>query len=295
MFGQVADMNELNFIGEKYNISIIEDAAQSFGATYYDKKSCSISKLACTSFFPSKPLGCFGDGGAVFTNDETLHKKMACIRLHGQIKRYEHSFIGLGARMDTLQAAILNVKMDYYNDDIKNRQRVANKYTELLKNHIQTPIINPNKKSVWAQYSIQVKNRNLLQNKLSAKNIPTAIHYPKPLHLQKCFEYLGYKKGDFPISEMVSNNIISLPMNPYISDDEINYIVKELKDNYMKRFGIIGVAGYIAPKHASAIKKTGNTLLAAVDPHDNVGYLDSFSLKQHFLPNLKDLTDILIN
>ena len=229
LFGQVADMNELNFIAKKYNLSIIEDAAQSFGATYYDKKSCNISKLACTSFFPSKPLGCFGDGGAVFTNDKALHQKMSSLRLHGQIKRYEHSFIGLGARMDTLQAAVLNVKIDYYNIDIKNRQQVANKYTELLKNNIQTPIINHNKESVWAQYSIQIKNRALVQKKLSAKGIPTAIYYPKPLHLQKCFEYLGYKKGDFPVSEKVSKNIISLPMNPYINDNEINYIVNELK------------------------------------------------------------------
>ena len=229
LFGQVVDMNELNLIAKKYNLSIIEDAAQSFGATYYDKKSCNISKIACTSFFPSKPLGCFGDGGAVFTNDKTLYEKISSIRLHGQIKRYEHRYIGLGARMDTLQAAILNVKINYYDDDIKNRQEAANKYTELLKNHVQTPVINQNKKSVWAQYSIQIKNRDLIQKKLIAKNIPTAIHYPKPLHLQECFKYLDYKKGDFPISEKVSNSIISLPMNPYISDDEINYVVKELK------------------------------------------------------------------
>ena len=229
LFGQVADMNELNLIAKKHNLTIIEDAAQSFGATYFNKKSCNISKIACTSFFPSKPLGCFGDGGAIFTNDENLHKKISSIRLHGQIKRYEHRFIGLGARMDTIQAAILNVKINYYDDDIKNRQDVASKYTELLNNFIQTPVINPNKKSVWAQYSIQIENRDIVQKKLSAKSIPTAIHYPKPLHLQECFKYLGYKKGDFPISEKVSNNIISLPMNPYLNDDEINYIVKELK------------------------------------------------------------------
>ena len=229
LFGQVVDMNELNLIAKKYNLSIIEDAAQSFGATYYDKKSCNISKIACTSFFHSKPLGCFGDGGAIFTNDKTLYEKISSIRLHGQIKRYEHRYIGLGARMDTLQAAILNVKINYYDDDIKNRQEAANKYTELLKNNVQTPVINQNKKSVWAQYSIQIKNRDLIQKKLIAKNIPTAIHYPKPLHLQECFKYLDYKKGDFPISEKVSNSIISLPMNPYMSDDEINYVVKELK------------------------------------------------------------------
>ena len=228
LFGQVADMNEINQIADRYQLPVIEDAAQSFGASYRGKKSCSLTTMACTSFFPAKPLGCFGDAGAVFTNNSQLSEKISSLRLHGQSKRYQHQHIGLGARMDTLQAAILSVKMDYYEEDIKNRQKVAEKYDELLSGHIKTPIIHSFNRSVWAQYSIRLKNRELIQKELSKKEIPTAIYYPKPLHLQDCFAYLGYQKGDFPISERVSNEIMSLPMNPYLREDEQEFIVKEL-------------------------------------------------------------------
>ena len=228
LYGQVADMNELNQIAEKYQLPVIEDAAQSFGASYHGQKSCSLSTLACTSFFPSKPLGCFGDAGAVFTNDSQLSEKMSSLRLHGQSKRYHHKHIGLGARMDTLQAAVLSVKMDYYKDDIVNRQQVAEKYNNLLTGHVKTPIIHKFNSSVWAQYSIRLQNRERVQKELSKKEIPTAVHYPQPLHLQDCFTYLGYQKGDFPVSENVSNEIMSLPMNPYLREDEQAYIVKEL-------------------------------------------------------------------
>jgi UDP-2-acetamido-2-deoxy-ribo-hexuluronate aminotransferase len=228
LYGQVADMNELNQIAEKYQLPVIEDAAQSFGASYHGQKSCSLSTLACTSFFPSKPLGCFGDAGAVFTNDSQLSEKMSSLRLHGQSKRYQHKHIGLGARMDTLQAAVLSVKMDYYKDDIANRQQVAEKYNKLLTGHVKTPIIHKFNSSVWAQYSIRLQNRERVQKELSKKEIPTAVHYPQPLHLQDCFTYLGYEKGDFPVSENVSNEIMSLPMNPYLREDEQAYIVKEL-------------------------------------------------------------------
>ncbi|MDG1850097.1 MAG: DegT/DnrJ/EryC1/StrS family aminotransferase [Flavobacteriales bacterium] len=229
LFGQVSDMDDINALGLKHNISVIEDAAQSFGATYKGKRSCNLSTLACTSFFPSKPLGCFGDGGAVFTNNKGLAEKIKCIRLHGQTQRYNHKYIGLGARLDTLQASVLLVKLKRYEEDIKRRQEVANRYHKLLQNNLNTPQINKENTSVWAQYSIRLTSRDEVQKKLQEKGVPTSVHYPKPMHLQECFEYLGYKKGDFPVSESVSKEIISLPMNPYISPEEQEYICNELK------------------------------------------------------------------
>lgn len=228
LYGQIADMDGINTIADKYSLAVIEDGAQSFGATYKGKKSCNVSAIGTTSFFPAKPLGCFGDGGAVFTNDDQLAEKMISMRIHGQTERYHHQYIGMGGRLDTLQAAILSVKMDYYDQDIIRRQQVADRYSRLLNNTMSTPFVADSCTSVWAQYSIRVKNRNQVQEKLKEKGIPTAVHYPKPLHLQECFLYLGYKTGDFPISERVSNEIMSLPMNPYLIEDEQKYIVEEL-------------------------------------------------------------------
>ena len=229
LFGQVADMNAINFIAKKHHKAVIEDAAQSFGASYKGKKSCNLSTMACTSFFPSKPLGCFGDGGAVFTNDSNLAEKVKSMRLHGQTKRYEHKYIGLGARLDALQASVLLVKLKQYDEVIKKRQEVANRYHELLNDFVQVPQLGPSCSSVWAQYSIRHHSRDELQKKLNEKGIPTAVHYPKAMHLQECFNDLGYSEGDFPVSEMVSKEIISLPMNPYIKPEEQDYICNELK------------------------------------------------------------------
>lgn len=228
LYGQIADMDSINTIAAKYSLAVIEDGAQSFGATYKGKKSCNVSTIGTTSFFPAKPLGCFGDGGAVFTNDDELAERMVSMRIHGQTKRYHHKYIGMGGRLDTLQAAILNVKMKNYAKDILRRQQVAERYTELLKGKIKTPIVKENYTSVWAQYSIRVLNRDELQSSLKEKGIPTAVHYPKPLHLQECFEYLNYNLGDFPVSEKISNEIMSLPMNPYLTKKEQEYICKEL-------------------------------------------------------------------
>ncbi|WP_109302020.1 DegT/DnrJ/EryC1/StrS aminotransferase family protein [Aquimarina sp. AU474] len=230
LYGQVADMDAVNALAKKYDLAVIEDGAQSFGATYKGKQSCNLSTIGCTSFFPAKPLGCFGDGGAVFTNDEALSDKIKSIRVHGQTERYIHKYIGIGGRLDTLQAAILIEKLKYYDNDVARRQKVAKKYNEHLINHTTIPFVEEYNTSVWAQYSIRIKDRNGVQLKLKEKGIPTAVHYPKPLHLQECFEYLEYKQGDFPVSENVSNEIMSLPMNPYLSDQEIQYITKELKE-----------------------------------------------------------------
>uniref|UniRef100_UPI004048A03D DegT/DnrJ/EryC1/StrS family aminotransferase n=1 Tax=Aliarcobacter sp. TaxID=2321116 RepID=UPI004048A03D len=230
LYGQPADMDKIQDIATKYNIKIIIDGAQSFGCTYNGKTDSNLGDISTTSFFPAKPLGCYGDGGAVFTNNEEIANKMKSLRLHGQSKRYHHKYIGMGGRLDTIQAAVLNVKLKYYPKDLALRQEVASKYTKALENKSELilPYVDEKATSAWAQYSIRVKNRDEVQEKLKLVGIPTAVHYPMPLHLQECFTYLGYKKGDFPISEIVSEEIMSLPMNPYVRDEEIEYIVDNL-------------------------------------------------------------------
>ena len=227
LYGQPADMDAIQTIADKHNLKVIVDGAQSFGSTFNGKTDSNLGDISTTSFFPAKPLGCFGDGGAVFTNDDALSDKMKSLRVHGQSKRYHHKYIGMGGRMDTLQCAIVDVKLNYYKKDLALRQEVAQKYNEKLKmknEKLILPFVDERATSVWAQYSVRVKNRDDVQARLKEQGIPTAVHYPMPLHLQECFAYLGYKEGDFPISEEVSREIMSLPMNPYVSDDEIHFI-----------------------------------------------------------------------
>jgi UDP-2-acetamido-2-deoxy-ribo-hexuluronate aminotransferase len=229
LYGQPADMDAIQAIADKHNLKVIIDGAQSFGATYNSKTDSSLGDISTTSFFPAKPLGCFGDGGAVFTNDDALADKIKSLRVHGQVKRYHHSYIGMGGRMDTLQCAIVNVKLKHYAKDLALRQEVAKKYTESLsEKDLVLPFLDKNATSAFAQYSVRVKNRDEVQIRLKELGIPTAVHYPMPLHLQECFSYLGYKKGDFPICEQASKEIMSLPINPYLSNDEINYICNAL-------------------------------------------------------------------
>jgi len=229
LYGQPADMDAIQNIADKHSLKVIIDGAQSFGSTYNDKTDSNLGDISTTSFFPAKPLGCFGDGGAVFTNDDTLAEKMKSLRVHGQSKRYHHKYIGMGGRMDTLQCAIVDVKLKYYKKDLALRQEVASKFTQALQGKdLILPFIDEKCTSAFAQYSVRVKNRDKQQAKLKEVGIPTAVHYPMPLHIQECFKYLGYKKGDFPISEMVSNEILSLPMNPYVNDEEIEYIAGKL-------------------------------------------------------------------
>jgi UDP-2-acetamido-2-deoxy-ribo-hexuluronate aminotransferase len=224
LYGQMADMDEINRIAKKHGLVVIEDAAQSFGALYKGKRSCNASTIGCTSFFSAKPLGCFGDGRAVFTTDAELYEKMKAMRVHGQVERYTHKYIGMGGRLDNLQATVLNVKMKYYENDIHRRQEVARKYTEQLKSIFSTPLVHKDRTSVWAQYTVRVKERNVIQEKLKQAGIPTAVHYPIPMHLQECFAHLGFKKGDFPISERCANEVMILPMNPFLQDQEIDQI-----------------------------------------------------------------------
>ena len=231
LYGQPAEMDAVQAIADKHNLKVIIDGAQSFGSTYKGKMDSNLGDISTTSFFPAKPLGCFGDGGAIFTNDDALATKMKSLRVHGQSKRYHHQYIGIGGRMDTIQAAVLNVKLKHYKKDLALRQEVASKYTNILAGKdLVLPFVDENATSAWAQYSIRVQNRDEVQSKLKKQGIPTAVHYTVPLHLQECFEYLEYKQENFPISEVISLEIMSLPMNPYLTDDEIEYVSQKVME-----------------------------------------------------------------
>ena len=227
LYGQPSDMDKINDLAKKYGLKVVIDGAQSFGATYRGKAEVHYCDIYTTSFFPAKPLGCFGDGGAVLTNNSELAEKMRMLRVHGQNKRYRHKYIGIGGRMDTLQCAVVNVKLKHYTKDLALRQEVASKYSEQLtesSEQLVLPYVNAECTSAWAQYSIRIQNRDEVQIRLKEEGIPTAVHYPMPLHLQECFSYLEHKEEDFPLAEKVSKGIMSLPMNPYLTDDEIAYI-----------------------------------------------------------------------
>ena len=231
LYGQPADMDAIQAIADKYNLKVIIDGAQSFGSTYNNKTDSNLGDISTTSFFPSKPLGCYGDGGAVFTNDEEYAKKINMLRVHGQNKRYHHRYIGIGGRLDTIQAAILLTKLSYFSKELIDRQKVSERYTNTLSSVLQTPVIKANRSSAWAQYTLRVKNRNALQLKLKENGIPTSIFYPVPLHLQECFQYLNNQQGDFPTSEKASNEVISIPMNPFLTNQQIDYIINKIKEN----------------------------------------------------------------
>jgi len=225
LFGQAADMSAIKLIAEKYNLKIIIDGAQSFGATYNDKTDSNLGDISATSFFPAKPLGCYGDGGAIFTNNKIYADKIRMMRVHGQNKRYHHKYIGIGARLDTIQAAVLLAKLPHYKGELSKRQLVSELYSRHLKLSSK-PIIKNGRTSAWSQYTVRIKNRDQVQDRLKLKDIPTAVYYPIPLHLQECFKYLDYKIGSLPLSEKASKEVISLPMNAFLKDDEIEYIIE---------------------------------------------------------------------
>ncbi len=231
LYGQCADMDAVNAVAAKHGLPVIEDACQSFGAEYKGKKSCNLSTIGCTSFFPSKPLGAYGDGGAIFTSDDALAAKLRMLLNHGQNERYRHKLIGINGRLDAIQAAVLNVKLAHFDDEVAARQRIGAAYSEKLAGaNVITPKVMDDRTSVYAQYSVRVKNRETLARALNEKGIPTAVHYPMPLHLQEAFAPLGYKRGDFPVSERVSDEIMSLPMSPYLTEEQQDYIVAALKE-----------------------------------------------------------------
>ncbi|WOE41670.1 DegT/DnrJ/EryC1/StrS family aminotransferase [Acinetobacter chinensis] len=227
LYGQCADFDAINAIAAKYNLPVIEDAAQSFGATYKGRKSCNLSTVACTSFFPSKPLGCYGDGGAIFTNDDELAKIIRQIARHGQDRRYHHVRVGMNSRLDTLQAAILLPKLEILDDEMQARQRVAETYTKLFNEAgiLTTPFIEEYNQSAWAQYTIQVENRDQIQEKLKEQGIPTAVHYPIPLNKQPA---VANSNVSLPVGDAIAERVMSLPMHPYLTAEAQEKIVAAL-------------------------------------------------------------------
>ena len=227
LYGQCADFDAINSIAAQHGIPVIEDAAQSFGATYKGRKSCNLSTIACTSFFPSKPLGCYGDGGAIFTNDDALAKVMRQIARHGQDRRYHHVRVGVNSRLDTLQAAILLVKLSIFDEEMALRQQVAERFTQLL-NEVgigTTPYIEQHNQSAWAQYTIQVLRREQVQERLQAFGVPTAVHYPIPLNKQPA---VANASTQLPVGDAVAQRVMCLPMNPYLSESQIASIAGSL-------------------------------------------------------------------
>jgi len=228
LFGQCADFDAINSIAEAHEIPVIEDAAQSFGATYKKRRSCSLSKIACASFFPSKPLGCYGDGGAVFTNDDDLAEAIRQIARHGQERRYYHVRVGLNSRLDTIQAAVLLAKLQIFDDEIAMRNEVAARYDRLFDavDGLSRQYIEPGNVSAFAQYTVMVANRDAIQERLKVAGIPTAVHYPVPLNRQPA---VADEATNLPVGDQVADRVLSLPMHPYLGEESQNTIATSLQ------------------------------------------------------------------
>jgi UDP-2-acetamido-2-deoxy-ribo-hexuluronate aminotransferase len=225
LYGQCADFDEINDLAKQNNLFVIEDAAQSFGAQYKGHYSCSMTDIACTSFFPAKPLGCYGDGGACFTDDDQLAVKMRAIANHGQDGRYHHVMMGINGRCDTIQAAILLAKMEFFPKEILLRQKVAEYYQSYLKGKVSLPYIKPFNQSVFAQYTIAVKERDVIRQRLESQGIPTMIHYPQPIYKQPAYQNLyGHLDLVLPHAEHAAKSVLSLPFDPYLTEEEVNTV-----------------------------------------------------------------------
>ncbi len=230
LFGQTPDCDAINRIAAKHNITVIEDAAQSFGATQNGKRSCGVTKISSTSFFPAKPLGCYGEGGALFTSDDEMADRMRAIRNHGGLKRHHHPLVGMNGRFDAIQAAVLLAKWPHFDEEVQARNRIGARYSEKLKNCCVTPKIQKGNTHVYAQYTIRVPNREDVAQKLKGKGIPTAVYYPKCIHEQPVFAPFGYKHGDFAVSEKAADEVLSLPMHPFLSEKDQDFIVSAVQE-----------------------------------------------------------------
>lgn len=229
LFGQMPDFDTLNRVAAAHGLAVLEDGAQSFGATQNGRKSCAVSTIGSTSFFPAKPLGCYGDGGALFTDDDLLAAKMKAIRTHGGEKRHHHTLVGMNGRFDTLQAAVLLAKLPHFAHEVEARGRIGARYSALLDKVCETPQVRRGNTHVYAQYTIRVADRDRLGEQLKAAGIPTAVYYPKCLHEQPVFAEIGYKWGDFPESERASREVISLPMHPFLSEADQDRVVAAVR------------------------------------------------------------------
>ena len=232
LYGQVPDMDRINAVAKKHGLFVIEDAAQSFGAVYKGKKSCGLTDVGATSFFPSKPLGCYGDGGMLFTSDKELADKMRAISRHGEIARYTHKYIGFNFRLDSIQAGVLLAKFEHFEEEANKRHQLGLAYSELLKgtNAVTPHMEKYTDRCVYAQYSIRVNNRDEVIKHLNAAGVPTAVHYPVPVHLQEAYRYLGYREGDFPVAEKTAKQIMSLPMHPFLTGEQQKLIADKIKE-----------------------------------------------------------------
>ena len=239
LFGQPANYKELERIAKKYNLVIIEDAAQGFGGLIGDKRACSFGDISCTSFFPAKPLGCYGDGGAIFTDDDAIDERLRSLRAGGKspVDKYDNREIGTNSRLDTLQAAILLPKFHAFRDyELEAVNKVARWYNEELKGHVVTPTVLDGYLSSWAQYTILLKDkeqRDFVQQRLKENGIPSMVYYPRGMHQQQAFKHLGYKDEDFPNAVEATKRVLSLPMHPYMEQEDVKYIcsviLKEIK------------------------------------------------------------------
>ena len=235
LFGQPADYTKIEEICKKHGLLLLEDGAQGFGGKIGDRTACSFGDAAATSFFPAKPLGCYGDGGAVFTNDDEMAYYMRSIRVHGKspADKYDNLRIGLNSRLDTIQAAVLKVKLQAFKDhELESVNRAAKLYDEYLGNVVKTPVVPEGFYSSWAQYTLILdskEQRTHLQKELKEQGIPTMVYYPKPMHLQGAFADLGYKKGDFPVAESLCERVLSLPMHPYLNEEDIRFVANAVK------------------------------------------------------------------
>ena len=234
LFGQMPDLERINSIAAEHNIAVIEDAAQSFGATRNGKRSCGASLIGSTSFFPAKPLGCFGDGGALFTDDDELADIMKAIRSHGGVKRHHHTHIGMNGRFDTLQAAVILGKWPHFEEEVKARGEIGAQYSALLNDQLTTPKVSEGNTHIYAQYTVRVdeRKRDEIVSSMKETGIPVGVYYPKCFHEQPVFNYLGYEYGDFLEAERASREVLSLPMHPFLDGDDIHTIVNILNKLY---------------------------------------------------------------
>jgi UDP-2-acetamido-2-deoxy-ribo-hexuluronate aminotransferase len=230
LFGQMPDYDRINALALEHDLPVIEDAAQSFGAEQRGRKSCSVTTIGSTSFFPAKPLGCFGEGGALFSADDQLAKRMRAIRTHGGVQRHYHSLLGTNGRFDTIQAAVLLGKLPHFQWEVQERGRIGARYSAALKDYCVVPPVAQGNTHVYAQYTVRVPDRDQVAARLKKAGIPTAVYYPKCLHEQPVFSKLGYNLGDFPESEKASREVLSLPMHPFLLPEQQDLIVSALKN-----------------------------------------------------------------
>jgi len=229
LYGQPADMDEINALAALHKLGVIEDAAQSFGAEYKGRKSCNLSTIGCTSFFPSKPLGCYGDGGALFTNDAALATAMREIRVHGQSGRYKHTRVGVGGRMDTLQCAVVLAKLGRFASELERRIEIGKRYDELLGPRARPIKVKRDRSSVYAQYTVRMGDRDRIQKELKDKGIPTAVHYPVPLHQQPAYA-AAHRGQSFPVAEKLGREVLSLPMSADLSREDQERVARAVSD-----------------------------------------------------------------